>query len=52
MKTNNKVPDIMNGGSDSERGYKDAFLALKEPEQPITIDQAKKIIEQKEEREI
>ena len=28
----NKQLDIQHSGSDSERGYKDAFMALKEPE--------------------
>lgn len=45
------IEDVKFSGPDSERGYSDAFLALKEPEHPITFDDAKKMRDEKEERE-
>lgn len=45
------VDQVLFSGPDSEREYSDAFLALKEPEHPITVDNAKRIREEKQERE-
>ena len=45
-----KIDQVAFSGPDSEREYSNAFLALKEPEQPITIDKLQKLKEEKEER--
>ncbi|CDW71493.1 iq calmodulin-binding motif family protein [Stylonychia lemnae] len=52
MSKKSKQDEFKFGGVDSDRGYKDAFMALKEPEQPITMEKAKQIIEEKEQREV